>query len=71
MISLQGQEIIGEASELTKSASNVLVGGSGSVASDFTKHLLAYEDRRQQLQKPVIPNYQANINFMPFEIAES
>lgn len=51
VITLEGGEVIGEASELTKSKSNVMVGNS--IASDFTKHLLAYEHKR--LQKIQIP----------------
>ena len=44
VITLEGDEVIKEASELTKSQSNVMV--KESMASDFTKHLLAYENRR-------------------------
>ena len=50
--------MINEASELTKSQSNVMMGRP----SDFTKHLLAFENRRVQM-------VQAGGN--PFEIAES
>lgn len=47
VITLEGNDVIGEASELTQSKSNVMLGGSHlTAASDFTKHLLAYEDRR-------------------------
>jgi len=42
VITLEGNEVIGEASELTKSKSNVMCGRP----SDFTKTLLAYENRR-------------------------
>ena len=44
VITLEGDEVIKEASELTKSQSNVMV--AGSVASDFSKLLIAYENRK-------------------------
>ena len=46
VLTFEGNEVIDEASELTKSPCDVLV-GQAMAASDFTKHLLAYENRRQ------------------------
>lgn len=70
----QGREVIGEASELTQSKSNVIL-GTNSVASDFARHMQAYEDCRQRLQqKPTTGAamaVNANHNQMPFEIAEN
>jgi hypothetical protein len=43
VIMLEGNEVIREASELTKSKSNVICGEP----DDFTKTLLAYESKRQ------------------------
>ena len=57
VVTFEGNEAIREASELTKSKSNMIMGA----ASDFTKTVLDYNLRREQQQQPQ----------MPFEIAES
>ena len=46
VITFEGNEIIGEASALTKSPCDVLFQATAAKASDFTKHLLAYENKR-------------------------
>ncbi len=48
VITLEGEKVIGEASELTLSRSNVMPANHNhTAAEDFNKYLLAYEDRRQ------------------------
>ena len=48
VITLEGGKILREASELTKSNSNVKSQGSGG-ALEFNKHLMAYENRREAI----------------------